>query len=247
MKLQEASGAIIYWTKEYSAFKFLKGNRDIMQHKINKIKKSVGGGLDLFKYAPIIVDKDYRIIDGQHRFWACKEMKMNIYFMIIDEVTIRDIATLNSNTDKWKAKDFINCYIDLGVRHYRALFDFMEKHKFSVTTSANLLCFGEAIEGGANVSSKIKDGLFEVRHEERANEIAAQTKELIEFTEKPQSRSFIKAVGVLMDSESYSQEVLIKKLQSSGEMIKERGTYKEYLSHIEDLYNFKNRKRTRIY
>ena len=218
-----------------------------MQHKINSIKKSVGGGLDLFKYAPIIVDKNFRIIDGQHRFWACKEMKMNIYFVITDEVTIRDIATLNSNTDKWKAKDFVNCYIDLGVRHYKVLLDFMEQHRLSITTAANLLQLGEAMEGGANVSSKIKDGLFEVRHEESANEIAVQTKELIEFTEKPKSRSFIKAIGVLMDSESYSQEVLVKKLQSSGEKIKERGTYKEYLSHIEDLYNFKNRNRTRIY
>lgn len=39
--------------------------------------------MDLTMYSPIIVSEDFRIIDGQHRFEACKELGFPIYFLVM--------------------------------------------------------------------------------------------------------------------------------------------------------------------
>lgn len=64
------SNTRIYYTSDYAMFHFLKGNRDLNEPKINKIVKSVTAGLNFFKYCPIMVNENYFIIDGQHRFYA---------------------------------------------------------------------------------------------------------------------------------------------------------------------------------
>lgn len=54
----------LYETKDYSKFKFLKGNRAIKEKRslIESIEKS---GI----LVPIDVNEKFEIIDGQTRFW----------------------------------------------------------------------------------------------------------------------------------------------------------------------------------
>ena len=58
----------IYKTTNYSIFSFLQGNRSVS--KKNSLVKSIQK-IDLTMYKPILVDSEFRIIDGQHRFFAC--------------------------------------------------------------------------------------------------------------------------------------------------------------------------------
>ena len=67
-------------TKDYGKFTFLTANRPIHRGHVNKLKKSLTeyGFLDS---QPITVTPDFRIIDGQHRFIACKEMGLPVKFV----------------------------------------------------------------------------------------------------------------------------------------------------------------------
>ena len=69
-------------TTNYDLFSFMPGNRDIA--KKNMLVKSIEK-IDLTEYKPIIVNENYVIIDGQHRFMACKELEKPIYYIILHD------------------------------------------------------------------------------------------------------------------------------------------------------------------
>ena len=48
-------------TKDYSKFQFVEGNRDIIDSNVKKIEKSI---LSMGIQCPILVDENYKIIDG---------------------------------------------------------------------------------------------------------------------------------------------------------------------------------------
>ena len=65
-------------SRNYNMFKFKDGNRDLNYINVNKMEES------LKKHGwvtPIVVDNNYYIIDGQHRFQAAKNLGMPIAFI----------------------------------------------------------------------------------------------------------------------------------------------------------------------
>src|SRR3990167_9828888 len=98
----------IYFTRDYSIFKNIAGNRLLNENKINKIIYEIKNGLDVLSYCPIIVDEDMRVIDGQHRLYIARKLQSNIWYVISKKkLSILDIAKVNTNTERWKLKDFI--------------------------------------------------------------------------------------------------------------------------------------------
>ena len=184
----------IYWTNNYSLFSFVKGNRDISEKKMKKIEESINSGLNLLPHCPIVVSEKMKIIDGQHRFMVCKKMKLPIYYVIAENIEIRDIATLNSNTDKWKQKDFIFCYIDLGIEDYKKLHEFKEKYPFSYSVSASILAEEKINDGGSNLTEDIQEGRFKVENFDKSIEFANKYILLSDYAEKIIDRKLISAM-----------------------------------------------------
>ena len=227
----QSSRARIYFTKDYSRFSFIRGNRDISQKKVDKLIASIESGLDLLPYCPIIVSETMKIIDGQHRFYVSKSLGKPVHYVMCDVTDIRRIAEMNSNTDKWKMKDFVNCYIDLGTEDYKVLAEYKKRSGFSYGVSAVILSgCGFISDGGNRINADIEDGKFRSTDEDRYKD-----------------RKLISCMQKLYGSELFDNDVLIKKLKSSGYRIEHKATIKMYLSHIEELYNFKSRDRVIIY
>ncbi|MBK7885505.1 MAG: hypothetical protein IPJ81_18200 [Chitinophagaceae bacterium] len=53
-----------------------------------------------------------------------------------------DIAKVNSNVEKWKAQDFINCYIQQKNNDYNKLQEFLDMYKINIGTTLRLLTNG---------------------------------------------------------------------------------------------------------
>ena len=70
----------IYETKNYDKFIKKEWNRDINQNNINKIDKSVKENGWLI--TPIIVNENYEIIEGQHRYYYAKQNNLVIYLLL---------------------------------------------------------------------------------------------------------------------------------------------------------------------
>lgn len=243
----QESNTKIYFTSDYGSFRFLRGNRDLNEAKVKKIIKSVTDGLNFFKYCPILVNEDFFIIDGQHRFYVCKKLKLPVFYVIVPNFSLRQVAEINNNQSKWKTKDFMNCYIDADVNkeHYQQLQSFITEHKLIISTGINLLMYGKVGTGGQNES--FLSGKFKVGFLDFAVRLIAQAKEYEKYGADWRSRPFLRSIEKLQLSDKYNQDLVLKKLEKHGLTISQQNTSKEYLHHIEELYNFKNSIRQILY
>jgi ParB-like chromosome segregation protein Spo0J len=60
-------------TKQYTKFNILDHNRELNNTNLKKIEESI---LEKGLQVPIIIDENYNIIDGQHRFYVLQKNKM---------------------------------------------------------------------------------------------------------------------------------------------------------------------------
>lgn len=234
-----------YVSYDYGNFKFLRGNRDLNDAKIKRIIESVENGLDLFQYCPIMINKDGYVIDGQHRYYVCVKLKLAIYYTIVPDFTLRQVAEMNQNASKWKDKDYVNCYIDTGNHHYVTLRDFTEKYKINLGIAVSLLSEGRV--KGAKRLDDLRDGLFKAEFTDLAERFMVSAMLFSDYCDSFRSRNFLQALELLLASNEFEIIEFIDKLKLHNLKIENRQSYKEYLTHMEDLYNYRNSKRKRIY
>jgi len=110
-------------TNDYSLFKIIKGNRDV--NKLH-IKRLVDSFRDEYLLTPLIVNQNYEIIDGQHRFHAAKELGLSINFIICNDYSLKQVQLLNTNMKNWKKIDYLNTFCDLGYEHYLKFRNFLQ-------------------------------------------------------------------------------------------------------------------------
>nr|WP_299385558.1 ParB/RepB/Spo0J family partition protein [Allomuricauda sp.] len=239
----------IYRSTDYERFHLINGNRNIVPKKVEKIVGDVEKGLDLFPFCPIIVcevDGKLNIIDGQHRFKASRELKKPIYYVVAENISIRDIARMNNNTDKWKFNDFMDCYIKLGMGDYVVLRDFIRKYRVNHAPALALLANGSAVTA-KGVSEKFKDGEFKVNHLERATEVMDLTIKLFDRYKFCRDRNLIEAVSRLMGKDLWELDRMEEKLTKHPGMMDQCTSYKTYIMLIEQIYNMSAQHRKIIY
>lgn len=143
-------------TTNYNQFKFFTSNRPINESKVKRFIKSFNE-VGYIKSMPVSVTPDYEIIDGQHRFKACQQLELPIYFSIIDSDVSPEklMIELNKNNDEWKLDSYIHHYADKGIHFYIELKNFMEKYKLNSSISISIC---SDLERGGNISKYIRDG-----------------------------------------------------------------------------------------
>lgn len=242
------STVMVFQSTEYNRFRMINGNRQLNEKKINKIINEIQEGNDLLEYYPIQVyehDGRLEIMDGQHRFYICRKLKRPVFYVIIKRaVGLPEIAKVNSNVEKWKATDFINCYVQLGNEHYIRFRDIMDKYPVPVTTLISMLQSGKVNDGGGTKDS-FNLGAFEISHYDQTLQILDICKQF-EFSGKF-SRSFINAIIRMMEAGLVNITDVIEKVNKHKEEIIATGNWKDFLVNIESIYNKGNRNRVTIY
>lgn len=89
-------------TKDYSKFNFIDSNRDINDSNLKKIERSI---LEIGLQVPIVVNENYEIIEGQHRFVALRKNNLVIPYIVSARASESDIDGLQESR-KWTAMDF---------------------------------------------------------------------------------------------------------------------------------------------
>ena len=193
----------------------------------------------LFRSNPIIVNAENFVVDGQHRFVACKMLKLPVYFVVAPSVSLRQIAEINNNQSRWRARDYMHCYIDANVNKsdYQSLSEFIDKHKISVSLAVGLLMYGKV--GGGGQTDAFRDGQFKANYIDSAERIMSLAKDYEQFGADYKSRAFLQAIDKLSASEGYVHEKVIARLKKHELTVEQCGSFKEYLRHIEELYNYR--------
>jgi hypothetical protein len=227
----------IYFTKEYGRFKFLKGNRDINERKVEKIIDSIHEGVDILRYAPVIVNENMEIIDGQHRFAVSQQLKANVYYVIHKSADLSIVPAINSKSSKWRTVDFLNSYLDLKKEQYEILYDFITNKfdRLNLPTAIKLLYSGGTHDNGA--MEAFRDGLYDVRHLDEATQICKLLKDFEPHTDNPFSGRFIEVATKLLKSEKYNHSLMIEKLNQSGRRIERIQSAKSIIEDMESIIN----------
>ena len=247
MKHITAASVQVYETNEYARFKMIAGNRQLDENKIKRIIKEIREGNNMLPYYPIQVrhvNDRLNILDGQHRFYICKKLKHPVYYILVtEEKTMLDIAKINSNVGKWKGDDYVNCYAELGNKHYIQLRTFRETYGFTIGLSLVMLGTGTAgVEGRNSFTEQFHSGTFEIIEYDKAVAIAETVKRFNEFPNW-RSRAFVIAIDRILKANLVPIDEIVSTFNKRPEFITEQANYKAYINCIEQMMNVGKQKR----
>lgn len=241
----------IFQTSNYQNFSFINGNRPLNQKKIANIIKEIEAGNDMLQYYPILVsviDGKLQILDGQHRFFISKKLQRPVYYILAsDEKTMQEIAKINSNVEKWKPHNFINCYVQQGNENYIKLQQFIDTYGINTGTSIRLLANGTpGVEGSSDALTKsFEHGTFEASHWDEAATIAEKCK-LFSTAGFYKDRSFVIAIYRIYKANLIKVEELAAAFNKFPGAVEKQMTHKLYTQALELVYNKNKQKRTVI-
>lgn len=135
----------IHVSNQYSQFNFIDGNRVPSKVAITNLKKEILLNNKL-SVNPILVNNDYGIIDGQHRFLAAKELGVPLYYIVDNNYKINDIITLNKTRRDWEINNYIAYHCSLGKPCYTKLNAIINKYssycpyKSYLTAAVKIIC-----------------------------------------------------------------------------------------------------------
>ena len=207
-------------------------------------------GLNLFPYCPVIVNRDngkFLIIDGQHRFTASMELGYPVYYVVAEDIPLRDIARMNSTTDKWKNQDFLACYIEIGIKDYESFEKFVTKYKVKYSVAVQLLMRGKISAGGGPDMEMFKDGKFECKHHESAIRFIEQVDRLFGRYVFYRDRNLLIAVQKLNEIGNWDTGTMHKKLGDHPNLMEKQSSAKTYMYLLDRIYNTRNRERRQIF
>lgn len=238
----------VFQTDDYSVFKMINGNRLLNERKINSIIKEIKNGNDMLCYYPIQVkpnDDRLDILDGQHRFFISKKLKRPVYYILVEEEkSMPDIAKINSNVEKWKPADFINCYIQHGNKNYELIQHIQDNYGFSLSVILLLLAYGNPGNEGSSVgiSEQFKNGTFKALKYDEAVEFSNECMLFNSFANW-RSRPFVISLYRIKKANLISIPDLLAAYNKRPEMLTEQANYKAYVNTLEQIVNVGKQKR----
>ena len=184
-------------TKNYDRFNFIESNREISDSNVNKIEKSI---LSIGLQVPIVVNSNYEIIEGQHRFIALRRNKLVVPYIVSQSASENNIANLQESK-KWTALDFCKSLATKGDLSCEMALRFADEwykesnKKMSKIKTLELLMDGK---GSSGVLSKLKRGTF-VINEDYATEVynAIQIMDEIEIGTTPYGQKITRALKMI--------------------------------------------------
>jgi hypothetical protein len=184
------------------------------------------------------------ILDGQHRFYISKKLKRPVYYILVkEEKSMPEIAKVNSNVEKWKPEDFINCYVQHGNENYQHIRAYQDRYGFSLSVILKLLDAGNpGNEQHNDLTEEFRRGTFEVKFLEKAHEIGDLVHLFKDFSNY-RSRAFVIAIYRIHNANLVSVHDLFEAYKKQPGMLTQQANYKGYVNTLEQIYNFKKQNR----
>lgn len=225
----EAVG-IISKTYNYNKFSFIENNREIYKPNLRKIEKSM---LKKQIITPILVDKDFKIIDGQHRFLICKTHNLPIYY-IITTATIEDTKLLNSAGRSWTGLDIFLSDMK-KYPEYQKVNELLFKKYPEIKKQVIL----QLINKGYTVDIRgkkinINDDI--IKEIDYILEKAIELKPICNFYN---DRYFLFALKRVLNNKEFDFNSFKKNIVLFGNLFKKQLDTSNYLEMIEETYNYR--------
>lgn len=235
----------VYSTEDYSVFKKLNGNREVLEFRKKRIIESIveRGWIR----NPIVVNQKFEVIDGQGRLEALQELKMPVEYVIAPNATINDCVALNLKQSNWRYIDFIKCFADMGREDYKILLGLYGKYEHLTETCVNTLA-GRANVDGATGSKEIKTGCFSIHDRENLEDLMQFANKCMGIIGKGHGRVrlWCAAFKFVYYCELIPNDLFTERLYRNRAFITPVATIRHVLECLEKVYNY-GAKKHRVY
>jgi len=235
-----AKSSYVHTTEDYFMFKPLDGNRKKNQLHIKRLKKSMQ---ENYLFTVIIVNENYEIIDGQHRFDVIKELGLPLHYIVCEGYGLKEVQVLNQNSKNWTADDYMEGYASLGMKDYVVYMNFKRNYKFGHNECMTLL--GGNRFGGSTLHS-FKDGTFKIKDYNAACIKAEKIKMIKNYYDGYNRRAFVFAMNTLLNNGNFEFTEFLHKLKMQPSAMVDCTSSAQYISLIEEIYNYKRRDKVNL-
>ena len=227
---------IIYSTSNYSQFIKDASNRTIRSNPRLRDSMRKYGWLDAFPMLVVLREGQKVIKDGQHRNDIAQQLNLPVKYVICDEDGLQ--ASETSVGLSWTLSDYVNSYIERGNEQYRKLLSFKDETGLSIGTCADLL-YGKCATAGA--AKVVKSGAFKVKNENQARAVVSVIHAAEKVVKWAKSQRFVSAVTHAVIHAEINVGALCDRIRSQPGRLVLQPTTLDFISMIEDIYNFRNK------
>ena len=229
-------------TNDYELFTFIDGNRNININQLSRLSESID---EDYIPVPIIVNEKKQIIDGQHRYQVVKTLKKPVYFIEIEGLKLPEVHRLNNNTKNWTATEYMNGYAKLGYPDYIKYKEFKKLYNFGHNETMALLQNKSSRRSSA--FKDFREGLFKIASYKKAEKVAEKITMIKQYYDGYKRRSFVFAMMQLFNNDEYNHAEFLHKLSFQSLRLVDCTTVKQYISLVEDIYNYHRKDKIRLY
>lgn len=233
-------------TKDYSAFKTVKGNRQVRPAHVKKLKLAIEKDPGSIKYNPILINEDWEVIDGQHRLTAISQLDLDVYFVQVPGLKLEDVQKLNSLNKQWQPIDYAKAFAKIGNQNYARYVEVKEDRELSLNHDSLMryLALDNPI-----TSQSFNEGKLKVDNFERSKELLMQLREVGAYYERYNIRSFALAFLRLAQEEDYDHKRMLTQMRKYAvDLIEDYSKEQDYYMALIKVYNFqKGRKNKNLF
>ena len=225
-------------TDDYDSFKFFKYNRAINIANLKNVKKSLQKRGQIM---PVLITKDFKVIDGQHRVVALQELELPIHYTICFDYIAHDVEEVNNVGKNWDIRARVNNLAEHGDKNCIRLLEMYNEwgHIFSEGT------INDAFYKLKNHSSKAIRNKNYIMDEDFGNQVLSNAFLMTEVIPKAKQTKFIRAIkNVMLDNDHFDINIL--RANAEKRRLNVYNNEGEILDEIIEVYNYYTRDDKRI-
>ena len=213
-------------SNNYDMFKIMDGNRRVNSTNLSQIISSMR---EKQLIIPIVVNEKFEIIDGQHRYNACKYLNLPVYFIIERGYGLDEVIKANLNGGRrWFDADYLNKYCLLKDSRYLEIRKITED--FNITLH-DLIKILSTIQNkkSTTIKKEFREGKIDLDGIELLINFLMALEDFKEFKYYKRG-NFIAAFSKLYFREDYDHNIMVRKIGSNIHNLTKQTSSYEYLS-----------------
>ena len=211
-------------TENYDMFKKIGGNRKINKSNYAKIVKSMKEEQLII---PIVVNEKYEIIDGQHRYTACKDLGKPIYFYMVRGYGLEQVKRANIASSNWKKENYLDMFVAEGNEVYKEFEEIKERYDLNISNLLKIFAIVQEKQN-ARVGYEFENGTFTLDGKMEVLRFLTALEDF-NFFKFYKSNNFLIAFTRLYFKSEYDHDKMKTKLITHRNSLEKRSTSDEYL------------------
>lgn len=231
----------VFSTRDYEKFKYIAGNRNVATSHLRSLIQSLEARPELAATRPILVNTDFEIIDGQHRFEASRALGLPVYYIVANNIDITTARLMNSTQRAWKLKEYLDSYVKTGHPQYVQFSELLEEYPIPISAMI-LYCVGFQAKAG---SKSFRNGSFKIMKDRELLRYRLDSlKDTSQYFENWNDIAFCIAFFQVLKNDKFDPERFLQKLASTK--MERQTTTRDYLREMERVYNFNSKPEAQV-